>query len=49
MCKLYSLFFSNVTFEVKAESKQDRLFLKPDWISSKNVSIIFLIFIQYFV
>jgi len=37
MCKLYSLFFSNVTFEVKAESKQDRLFLKPDWVSSKKV------------
>jgi hypothetical protein len=38
MRKLCSPFFSNVTFEVKAESKQDRLFLKPDWVSSKKVS-----------
>lgn len=48
MCKLYSLFFSNVTFKVKAESKQDCLFLKPDWVSSKKVSEYFLNFYSVF-
>jgi hypothetical protein len=48
MCKLYSLFSSNAIFEVKAESKQDRLFLKPDWVSSKKVSEYLLNFYSVF-